>query len=58
MKIKQVEYRRKFNPAIYQTLEIGLVAEINDGESAYEALTELKNQTLKWYNDMMKGIEK
>ena len=48
MKIKQVEYRRKFNPAIYQTLEIGLVAEINDGESAYEALTELKNQTLKW----------
>jgi len=44
MKIKTVEVARKFNLGNYETQDIKLGAEVDDGEDAGAVINSLKNQ--------------
>jgi hypothetical protein len=48
--IKKVAYRRKFNLGNYETLDIELEAEVNEGENVDAVLDDLATEILSWKN--------
>lgn len=48
MKITQVSFRRVFNLGNYETATVELVAVVNEGEDAKQALNQLVDEALAW----------
>lgn len=49
MKVKSVAYRRKFNLGNYETEDIEVVADLEEGESPTEALDKLKDWVMEGF---------
>ena len=55
--IKEVSFNRKFNLGNYETMDVGLVATISDGQSVSETLKTLDKYTIK-YRKMHSEVQK